>query len=276
MEEVTARSGVCGPAAQGEMPLNVLMVGDIVGKLGRRTAAALLPEMRRSYGIDLVIANGENAAGGRGLTPTVVEDLYQASVDVITSGNHIWVYPEIYPILDSGAPILRPMNYPNDVPGRGIYIRNGIAIINLAGRTFMPWHLDCPFRAVDEALAHLHDCRCIIVDIHAEATSEKIGIAYYLDGRVSAVLGTHTHVPTSDCRVLPKGTAYVTDVGMVGALHSILGMEIKPIIQRFLTQLPTRFAPVERGPAVFNSVLVQVDRESGHALSIQRLDREVA
>ncbi|OFV81549.1 MAG: metallophosphoesterase [Acidobacteria bacterium RBG_16_64_8] len=256
--------------------MNVLMVGDIVGKLGRRTAAALLPEIRRSSRIDLVIANGENAAGGRGLPPAVAEELYQAGIDVITSGNHIWAYQEIYPILDSGGPVLRPANYPSDVPGRGIYTHNGIAVINLMGRTFMPGHLDCPFRAADEALAGLRDYRCVIVDIHAEATSEKIGIAYYLDGRVSAVLGTHTHIPTSDCRVLPKGTAYVTDVGMVGALHSILGMEIKPVIQRFLTQLPTRFAPVERGPAVFNSVLVQIDPESGRALAIQRLDREVA
>jgi len=258
------------------MPLNVLMVGDIVGELGRRTAAALLPEMRRTYRVGLVIANGENAAGGRGLTPAVAQELYQAGIDVITSGNHIWAYPEIYPTLDSGAPILRPMNYPNDVHGRGIHTHNGIAVVNLMGRTFMPDHLDCPFRAADEALARLHDYRCIIVDIHAEATSEKIGIAYYLDGRVSAVLGTHTHVPTSDCRVLPKGTAYVTDVGMVGALHSILGMEIEPIIQRFLTQLPTRFSPVAKGPAIFNSVLVQIDPENGRALSIQRLDREVA
>jgi len=252
------------------------MIGDIVGKLGRRTVASLLPEMRRSNEVDLVIANGENAAGGRGLTSATAEEMYQAGIDVITSGNHIWEHREIYHILDSEAPIVRPMNYPEGAPGRGIYTRDGVAVVNLQGRTFMRDHVDCPFRAADEALACLHDYRVIIVDMHAEATSEKIGMAYYLDGRVSAVLGTHTHVPTSDVRVLPKGTAYVTDLGMVGALHSILGMEIEPIIQRFLSQLPGRFAPVERGPAVFNAVLVQIDPDSGRALSIQRLDREVA
>src|SRR3990172_6209043 len=258
------------------MPLNILMIGAIVGKLGRHTVAALLPEMRRSYKVDLVIANGENTAGGRGLTSATAEELYQTGIDVITSGNHIWEHREIYHILDSEAPIVRPMNYPEGAPGRGIYTRNGVAVVNLIGRTFMPGHLDCPFRAADEAMACLHDHRVIIVDMHAEATSEKIGMAYYLDGRVSAVLGTHTHIPTADARILPKGTAYVTDVGMVGALHSILGMEIQPIIQRFLTQLPVRFAPVESGPAVFNAVLVQIDPENGRALSIQRLDREVA
>ena len=252
------------------------MIGDIVGKLGRRTVATLLPEIRRSYNVDLVIANGENTAGGRGLTPATAEELYRAGIDVITSGNHIWAQREIYPVLNSEAPLLRPMNYPDGAPGRGIHTGNGIAVVNLIGRTFMPSHLDCPFRAADEALASLHDYRVIIVDMHAEATSEKIGIAYYLDGRVSAVLGTHTHVPTADARVLPKGTAYVTDVGMVGALDSVLGMEIEPIIQLFLTQLPARFAPVQKGPALFNSVLMQIDPKSGRALSIQRLDREVA
>lgn len=256
--------------------LNVLMIGDIVGKLGRRTVATLLPQMRRSYNVDLVIANGENTAGGRGLTAATADELYQAGIDVITSGNHIWEHRDIYPVLDSEAPVLRPINYPNGAPGRGIHTGNHIAVVNLIGRTFMPGHLDCPFRAADQALASLRDFRVIIVDMHAEATSEKIGMGYYLDGRVSAVLGTHTHVPTADARVLPKGTAYVTDVGMVGALDSIIGMEIEPILQRFVTQLPARFAPVDKGPAVFNSVLMQIHPESGRALSIQRLDREAA
>ncbi len=258
------------------MTLRVLMIGDVVGKLGRRTVAGLLPQIRRSHSIDFVIANGENTAGGRGLTPKTADELFESGIDMLTSGNHIWENREIYPLLDSEAPVLRPMNYPDGAPGRGIHTRDGIAVVNLIGRTFMPGHLDCPFRAADEALACVHDYRIIIVDMHAEATSEKIGIAYYLDGRVSAVLGTHTHIPTADARVLPKGTAYVTDVGMVGALHSVLGMETEPVIQRFLTQLPTRFAPAEKGPAVFNAVLIQIDPESGRALSIQRLDREVA
>jgi metallophosphoesterase (TIGR00282 family) len=168
------------------------------------------------------------------------------------------------------------MNYPDSAPGSGIHTHNDIAIINVMGRTFMADQLDCPFRAADEALDCLHDYRNIIVDMHAEATSEKVGMAYYLDGRVSAVLGTHTHIPTADARILPKGTAYVTDVGMVGGLHSILGMEIQPIVQRFLTQLPARFSPVLKGPAVFNSTLMQIDQESGRAISIQRLDREAS
>ncbi len=258
------------------MTLNVLMIGDIVGKLGRRAVADVLPDLKRTHSIDLVIANGENTAGGRGLTPATAEELYESGIDVITSGNHIWQNREIYPLLDSEGPIIRPLNYPDGAPGRGIHTHDGIAVINLMGRTFMPGHLDCPFRAADEALAALHDYRVVILDMHAEATSEKIGMAFYLDGRVSAVLGTHTHVPTADTRVFPKGTAYVSDVGMVGAVHSVLGMEVQPIIQRFLTQLPGRFGPVERGPAVFNSVLVQIDRESGRATSIQRLDREIA
>jgi metallophosphoesterase (TIGR00282 family) len=258
------------------MPLTILMIGDIVGKLGRSTVSDLLPEIRSSHNVDLVIANGENAAGGRGLTPTTAEDLYQAGVDVITSGNHIWSYPEIYPLLESTDSIIRPLNYPNSAPGSGIHTREGIAVINLMGRTFMADQLGCPFRAADEALDSLQGYRTVIVDLHAEATSEKVGMAYYLDGRVSAVLGTHTHIPTADTRILPKGTAYVSDIGMVGGLHSVLGMEILPVVQRFLTQLPTRFNPVMRGPAVFNAALIEVDQENGHAISIQRLDREVS
>lgn len=258
------------------MPLNVLVIGDIVGKLGRRTVATLLPEIKRSRDIALVIANGENVAGGRGLTPATADELRAAGVDVITSGNHIWENREIYPLLDSDAPIVRPLNYPPGTPGRGVCTGDNVAVINLIGRTFMGIQLDCPFRAIDQALADLHDYRIIIVDLHAEATSEKIGMGYYLDGRVSALVGTHTHVPTADTRILPKGTAYVSDLGMVGARHSVLGMEIEPVIERFLTQRPNRFEPVDRGPAVFNSVLIQIDQESGRALTIERLDREVA
>jgi metallophosphoesterase (TIGR00282 family) len=218
----------------------------------------------------------ENAAGGRGLTPQSSDELFKAGVDIMTSGNHIWEKREIYPVLNSDAPIVRPLNYPEGTPGRGVYRQNGVAVINLMGRTFMNVQLDCPFRGVDEALSGLADCPIIIVDVHAEATSEKIAMGYYLDGRVSAVVGTHTHVPTSDTRVLPNGTAYVTDLGMVGALHSVLGMETKAVLQRFLTQLPNRFGPVESGPAVFNSVLIDIEEHSGRARSIERLDREVA
>ncbi len=252
------------------------MIGDVVGKLGRRTVKGLVPEIRRERAIDLVIANGENAAGGRGLTPQTAEDLFSAGVDIITSGNHVWENRDIYPVLESDAPIVRPLNYPEGTPGRGIHRTDGVAVVNLMGRTFMGVHLDCPFRGADRALAEAQDSRIIIVDLHAEATSEKIAMGFYLDGRVSAIVGTHTHVPTSDTRVLPKGTAYVTDLGMVGAVNSVLGMQYEPVLERFLTQLPNRFGPVESGPAAFNSVLIVIDDETGRANSIERVDREVA
>lgn len=259
------------------MPLNVLLIGDIVGKLGRRTVATVLPELRKELDLGLVIANGENVAGGRGLTPGKAEELYNSGVDVITSGNHIWENREIYPVLnDPEAPVIRPMNYPEGVPGRGVHRHNGIAILNAMGRTFMGVSIEDPFRAMDRALEGVSDCRVTILDFHAEATSEKIAMSYYLDGRISAVVGTHTHVPTSDTRILPKGTAYVTDLGMCGALHSVIGMDIERVLERFLTQLPNRFDPVEKGPAVFNSVLITIDPDSGHALHIERVDREVA
>jgi len=255
--------------------LKVLFVGDVVGRLGRRTLQALLPAIRRETDAHLVVANGENAAGGRGLTLTTAEELFDAGVDVITSGNHIWEHREIYPILEGESPILRPLNYPPGVPGRGLLIRNGVAVINLLGRTFMGVDADCPFRTADQALASLQDTPVVIIDIHTEATSEKAAMGWYLDGRVSAVIGTHTHVATADARILPKGTAFVSDVGMVGPLNSIIGMEIEPIVERFLTQLPTRFSPVEKGPAIFNSVLLDIDEASGRALSIDRIDREM-
>lgn len=259
------------------MPLNVLLIGDIVGKLGRKTVAAVLPELRRERSLDIVIANGENTAGGRGLTPKTADDLYRSGVDIITSGNHIWENREIYPVLnDPDAPIVRPLNYPDGAPGRGTYVRDELAVVNAMGRTFMGAALDCPFRAMDGAIEKLRDNRIIIVDFHAEATSEKVAMGYYLDGRVSAVIGTHTHVPTSDTRILPEGTAYVSDLGMCGALHSVLGMDTERVLERFLTQLPNRFDPVDKGPAVFNSVHVTIDKESGHALNIERVDREVA
>jgi len=247
-----------------------------VGKVGRRTIACLLPEIRRNHDLDIVIANGENAAGGKGLTPSTADEMFEAGVEIITSGNHIWRYNEIYPYLDSEAPVLRPLNYPEGAPGRGFLCHNGVGVINLMGRTFMPGALDCPFRGADDALTNIGDCDIVIVDMHAEATSEKAAMAWYLDGRVSAVIGSHTHIPTADARVLPKGTAFVTDVGMVGSRDSILGVVRQPVIDGFLNQLPTRFTTDEHGPVVFNSVLIQVDEASGRATGIQRIDHEVA
>jgi metallophosphoesterase (TIGR00282 family) len=254
--------------------LKVLFVGDVVGRLGRRTVQALLPTIRRETEAHLVIANGENAAGGRGLTLSTADELFDAGVDVITSGNHIWEHREIFPSLEGESPIIRPLNYPPGVPGHGFLVRHGVAVINLLGRTFMGLDPDCPFRAADAALASLRDTRTVIIDIHAEATSEKVAMGWYLDGRVSAVIGTHTHIATADAHILPKGTAFVCDVGMVGPLNSIIGMEIEPIVERFLTQLPTRFSPVEKGPTIFNSVLLDIDDSSGRALRIERIDRE--
>jgi hypothetical protein len=255
--------------------MNILFVGDVVGRLGRKTLQALLPAIRQETEAEVVVANGENAAGGRGLTVATADELFAAGVDVITSGNHVWEMREIYPILDSESSILRPLNYPPGVPGRGVLVAHGAAFINLQGRTFMGVDADCPFRAADKALESLQDVRVIIVDMHAEATSEKAALAWYLDGRVSAVIGTHTHVATADARILPKGTAFVTDAGMVGPRDSIIGVQVRPVIERFLTQLPIRFGPVENGPAILNSVLIDVDETSGHAERVVRIDREI-
>ena len=207
--------------------------------------------------------------------PAGAVSLYDSGVDVLTSGNHIWENRQVYPLLDGDDPVIRPLNYPDGTPGDGIYKQDDIAVINLMGRAFMGINLDCPFRAVDRALAGLDDHTIVLVDLHAEATSEKVGMGHYLDGRVSAVIGTHTHIPTADARVLPKGTAYISDLGMVGALNSVLGMETAPVLERFLTQRPNRWNPVDKGPAIFNSVIISIDRTSGRATNIERVDREV-
>lgn len=247
-----------------------------MGKLGRRTVAAVLPGLKQERAIDVVIANAENTAGGRGLTPSTAQELLRSGIDILTSGNHIWENREVFQILDDPAvPLVRPLNYPPGSAGRGTLVHSGIGVINAMGRTFMGVSLEDPFRALDAALEGMRDCRVTILDFHAEATSEKIAMAYYLDGRISAVVGTHTHVPTSDTRILPQGTGYVTDLGMCGALHSVLGMETERVIERFLTQMPNRFDPVDSGPAVFNSVLITIDEESGHTTAIERVDSVV-
>lgn len=248
------------------------MIGDIVGRPGRDTVQELLPELRQKYDIDMVIANGENIAHGRGITPRLAEDLLEMGVDVITSGNHIWDQKEIIPHMDSSLPLLRPLNYPAGTPGRGYLVHSDVLVVNLMGRAFMA-DLDCPFRAMDSLLASLPEApKTIFVDFHAEATSEKVAMGWYLDGRVSAVVGTHTHVPTADARVLPKSTAYVSDVGMTGPSHSVIGVEIDAVIARFLTQMPHAL-PVANGPTVLNSVLLNIDETTGRAKNIQRIDR---
>jgi len=251
-----------------------LVIGDIIGKPGRVATQKLLPGLREQYGLDLVIANGENVAGGIGLTLVTAEELLEAGVDVITSGNHIWANREIIPYLDSNLPILRPLNYPPGVPGRGYIVSKGALVVNLMGRTFIG-QFECPFRTMDRLLGELKDkSPVIIVDFHAEATSEKVAIGRYLDGRVSAVLGTHTHVGTIDAQLLPRGTAYVTDIGMTGPTDSVIGDDAEAVIQRFLTAIPSRLS-VGKGKSVFNAILVEIDDDTGKALSIERICQEV-
>lgn len=251
------------------------MIGDVIGQPGRRAIGRIVPHLRQELGLDVVIANGENAAGGFGITLETAEELLNGGVDILTSGNHIWDQKEIIPHLDEGLPLIRPANYP-DAPGRGYLIQDGLMVLNLMGRVFMPT-LDCPFRTatalLEEAEAE-HAPRAILVDFHAEATSEKQGMGWYLDGRVGAVLGTHTHVGTVDARILPKGTAYLTDVGMTGPVNSVIGSDTNAVLDRFLTGLPQRL-PVARGPVILNSALVELDDETGKAVSIQRIDRMV-
>ena len=256
--------------------MRILMIGDIIGKPGRRTLARLLPQLRTELAIDLVTANAENTAGGFGLTPKTARNLLDAGVDVMTSGNHIWDKKDILPHMDE-LPLLRPANY-YGAPGRGWMMHGDVMVLNLQGRVFMP-PIDCPFREADKRLAEAetefgHRPRVVVVDFHAEATSEKQGLGWYLDGRVSAVVGTHTHVGTADSRVLPGGTAYVSDLGMTGPLDSVIGTETAPVLERFRTGLPQRFKPAE-GPCVLNSVLIDVDPETGHATEIVRIDRAI-
>jgi len=253
----------------------VLAIGDIIGSPGRRTVKEILPGLRQQYGIDFVIANGENVAGGLGLTLNTAEELFDVGVDVITSGNHIWAQKEIIPYLDSEMPILRPLNYPPGVPGRGYLVfGNRMVVVNLIGRTFIG-NFDCPFRAMDELLAELKTKPAvIIIDFHAEATSEKMALGRYLDGRVSAVLGTHTHVGTIDSQLMPGGTAYVTDIGMTGPINSVIGDDTETVLSRFLSMIPHRLA-VGKGKVTFNAILVTVDEETGLATGIERICREV-
>lgn len=250
-----------------------LFIGDIIGRPGRRALKKFLPALVEKYSPSLVVANGENAAGGIGITPDICRQLL-AQVDVLTSGNHIWDKRDAVEYLDQEPRLLRPANYPFPNPGKGIYAfetKEGfqVAVLNLQGRVFME-PIDCPFRAADRELKLLEDRNSIIfVDFHAEATSEKQAMGWYLDGRVSVVVGTHTHVPTADEKILPRGTAYITDVGMVGGYESVIGLKKEQAIQRFLTSRPQRFEPGKLG-LVFSSVYIEVDTQTGKAVSIQR------
>ncbi len=253
-------------------PLRILFVGDIVGRPGRNALKAWLPSWRERQHIDFVVANGENAAGGMGVTVKIFHELLDAGIDVMTSGNHIWSKKEIYPILESSDRLLRPANYPENVPGKGwaIFPVRGekILVANLEGRVFMK-SLECPFRTVD-TLLETHQPKIALIDFHAEATSEKIALGWYLDGRVSAVVGTHTHVQTSDETLLPHGTAYMTDLGMTGPVNSIIGMRRDVVLQRFLTQMPSKFE-VASGKSAISGAIVEIDIHTGKAVAIERV-----
>lgn len=254
--------------------MRVLMVGDVVGRPGREAVEQILPALRVELRVDRVIVNAENAAGGRGLTEKTAHQLLASGADVLTSGNHIFNVREFIPALDSDLPVLRPANYPPRTPGRGISCSGGLTVINLMGRVFMPVPVDDPFQIIDAMLESIPDPSIVVIDFHGEATSEKQALAWYVDGRVAAVAGTHTHVPTADARVLPGGTALVTDLGMTGVLNSIIGDDVEAVLRRFSTGMPTRLPVAQGEEAVFNSVLIEIDDRAGLATSIARVDRK--
>lgn len=255
--------------------MKILFVGDVVGKPGRQALALLLRKVQEAHSVDLTIANGENAAGGFGITPETAADLFRLGVDVITSGNHIWDKKEVLGYLPKESRLLRPLNYPPGAPGYGSIVvtaRGGtkVAVLNVSGRVFMP-DLDCPFRTTLAELEAIGgEARVRVVDFHAEATSEKIAFGRFLDGRVGAVIGTHTHVQTADERVLPCGTAYITDIGMTGPSESVIGVEPEIVVRKFLTGLPERFETAKQVPQLEGAV-VEIDAASGLALGIERV-----
>lgn len=258
------------------MSINILFIGDIVGSPGRAAVKALLPKLRREEALDAVIANAENAAGGSGITPRTARDLFQSGCDVLTSGDHIWRRPEVVEVLTGASCVLRPANFPKITPGRGSLVfptSRGVAVgvICLLGRVFIDAMVEPPFRVVREEIAVLKkETPVIIVDIHAEATSEKVALGWFLDGEVSAVLGTHTHIQTADERILPKGTAYLTDAGMTGPYDSVIGRAKDRIIERFMTGMPTRFELGSKDVEL-NGAVVEIDEKTGRALKIKRI-----
>jgi metallophosphoesterase (TIGR00282 family) len=253
--------------------IGVLFIGDIIGRPGRNAVKKFLPSLKQKYRPAWIVANGENAAGGAGITEEIGSELFEL-VDVLTSGNHIWDKKEAIPYMEKEPRLLRPANYPPRNPGRGAYVaRDGqgrkLGVLSLQGRVFME-AIDCPFRTADKELERLKEATsAVLVDFHAEATSEKQALGWYLDGRVSAVIGTHTHVPTADERVLPGGTAYITDVGMAGGLNSVIGIRKDQALDKFLTARPQRFEP-EKDGLFLSAVFVEIEEKTGKALSIKR------
>ena len=255
--------------------MRVLFIGDIVGKPGRRAVELLLKRIVKDERIDFVIANGENAAGGMGITPTIALEMFKMGVHVLTSGNHVWAKKEVIPFLDEEPRLLRPANYPSQVPGRGVgtfELKNGgkIAVANLEGRVFMR-ALECPFRVGERIIEEVrHKTPVMIIDFHAEATSEKVALGRFLDGKVSAILGTHTHVQTADERILDHGTAYITDVGMTGPMASVIGIREDVALERFLTQVPWKF-DVATDKIELQCVVIDIDPKTGRSNDIQRM-----
>jgi hypothetical protein len=257
--------------------MRILFIGDVIGKPGREIVASVLPRLVEEQRIDFILANGENLAGGFGITSAIAEEMFALGIDLLTSGNHIWDKKEAEEYIAKGQRLLRPANYPEVAPGKGSLVidRGGcpIGVLNLQGRAFMP-ALDCPFRVGDREISRLRrETPLIFVDFHGEATAEKQAFAWYVDGRVSAVIGTHTHVQTADERILPGGTAYLTDVGMTGGHDSIIGMSIEAPIARFLSGLPKQFRPATGAPRLCG-VVVEIDERTGHSTSIVRIQRE--
>ena len=259
--------------------LTILFLGDIVGEPGRSAVIARLPELKEKRAVDFIIVNGENAAGGRGITPKITIDLLRAGASVITTGDHIWDQKEIIPFLETEPRLLRPINYPAGAPGSGSIVlettKGKVGVVNVQGRTFMQPILENPFEALDRAISEMRDeTRVIFVDAHAETTSEKIAIGRFLDGRVSAVIGTHTHVQTADEQIFPGGTAFICDAGMCGPADSILGRAIDPIVNRFISNLPAPF-PVAKGPVRLCGALIEIDEQTGRAMNIKRINEVI-
>lgn len=256
--------------------LRVLFLGDVVGEPGRSAVIARLPELKREHSVDFIIVNGENAAGGRGITGKITIELLRAGVSAVTSGDHIWDQKEIFSFINTEPRLLRPVNYPDGAPGAGSIVletaKGKIGVINVQCRTFMQPILENPFRAIDSAVTKMREeTNTIVVDVHGETTSEKIALGRFLDGKVSAVIGTHTHVQTADEQIFPGGTAFLCDAGMCGPIHSILGRAVEPIMNRFVSNLPASF-PVAAGEVRLRGALVDIDETTGRALRIVRVD----
>ncbi|HOJ09039.1 MAG TPA: TIGR00282 family metallophosphoesterase [Clostridiales bacterium] len=255
--------------------MKILFVGDVVGNPGRKTVKMILPEMKRNLSIDYCIANCENAAGGSGITYAVAQELFNSGVDVITLGNHTWSKKEIVNFIDTETRVVRPANYPQELPGKGATVigndnKGSIGVLNLLGRVYLD-SVDCPFRTAEKEIQYLKNfTKVIVVDMHAEATSEKTALAWYLDGKVSCVLGTHTHVQTADERILPCGTGYITDAGMTGPYEGILGVDREIIVNKFLTYMPAKFE-LAKGSTQFNAVLLDIDEKNGRTYRIKRV-----